>query len=252
MTKCPLVSVITPCYNAEIFIDDCIQSVLSQTYQNWELLVIDDCSTDSTMRKILDYSKKDKRIKCFKTIKTSGGPAHPRNIGLSNASGAFVAFLDADDMWLPNKLEEQVKFIIDHDLQFIYSNYEKISAEGKRSGRILRMSSVVTYDHLLKTCEIPCLTTLIRSSLVTNNLFKEVGKEDYLLWLQILKKGVTAFNTNKVHALYRQQTKSRSSEKIKMLYEQWVILRDFQKLSLIKALYCWFYYIYRGIQKYIR
>lgn len=252
MTKHPLVSVITPCYNAEKFIDDCIQSVVSQTYHNWELLLIDDCSTDNTMEKILSYSKGDSRIKCFKTNKTSGGPAHPRNIGLSKVSGDFVAFLDADDVWLPNKLEEQVRFIIDNDLQFVYSDYEKISVEGIRSDRILRMPSTVTYDRLLKTCEIPCLTVLMRSSLVTNHLFTEVGKEDYLLWLQILKKGVTAFNTNKVHALYRQQTNSRSSKKIKMLYEQWVILRDFQKLSLVKSFYCWLYYIYKGMQKYIK
>lgn len=252
MTKQPLISVITPCYNAERFIDSCIQSVLSQTYKNWELILVDDCSTDDTLNKIQMYSKLDNRIKYYTTKRTSGGPSHPRNIGITTCTGDFVAFLDADDLWLPEKLSEQIEFALENNYQFVYSNYEKISSEGFRQGRRLRMKAEVDYKYMLRTCEIPCLTVLIHKNLIKNRLFKEFGKEDYLLWLEILRTGVKAYNTGRVHALYRQQDSSRSSNKIKMLYEQWIILRDFQKISFFQSCFDLFFYVIRGLQKYFR
>lgn len=252
MLKQPLVSIITPCYNADRYVDDCVLSVLSQTYKNWELILIDDCSTDKTPQKILKYCQQDKRIKFYTTEKRSGGPAHPRNIGISHASGDFIAFLDVDDLWLPNKLQEQIEYALSNNYEFVYSNYEKISFDGRRQERVLKMKYQVNYKDMLKTCEIPCLTVLISRQLIKNRLFKEIGKEDYLFWLEILKSGSVAHNTQKIHALYRQQVVSRSSNKLKMVYEQWVILRDFQKISFLQAVYYLLCYIFKGFKKYIK
>lgn len=246
------VSVITPCYNAEKFIVDCINSVLTQTYQNWELLLIDDGSTDKTLDIIQSFSKRDERIKVFTTEFPSGGPSHPRNIGLSKASGDFIAFLDADDLWLPDKLEEQIYFAEKNNLSFIYSDYEKVSLNGERKKRILKMKAHVTYTDILHHCEIPCLTVLIKRELIQKKVFREIGKEDYVLWLQILKSGCIAYNTQKVHALYRTHSTSRSSNKFQMIYQQWVVLRDFEKIPIVKASYYLSSYIIKGLIKYLK
>ena len=248
----PLVSIIVPCYNAEQYIDDCINSIIQQSYSRWELILIDDCSTDSTFEKINSFCRKDERIKIMRTKAPSGGPSHPRNLGLSMVRGDFVAFLDSDDMWLPTKLEEQIEFALLNNYDFVYSDYEKISHSGKRTNRILRMPSCQSYRDILGSCNIPCLTVLIRTKLIEHRLFRNVGKEDYLFWLHILKAGTVAHNTGKVHALYRENPKSRSSNKIKMVYEQWVILRDFQKIPLFFACYFLVTYVCRGFCKYIR
>lgn len=252
MVSTPLVSVIIPCFNAESFIEQSIKSVINQTYQNWELLVIDDCSEDKSWQIINSFCKADKRIRSFRTTRPSGSPSHPRNIGISESQGEFIAFLDADDLWLPNKLEEQVYFLLEKKALFVYSNYEKISESGARLGRVIKVSTEATYHSMLKTSVIPCLTVLISKQLVKRRLFKEIGKEDYLLWLEILRSGVKAFNTNKVHALYRERFNSRSGNKFKMLYQQWIILRDFEKLDFLHSSFFLLSYAIKGLIKYIR
>ena len=252
MIQNPLVSIVTPCYNSENFIDDCIQSVLNQTYTDWELLIIDDCSTDSTYSKILSYSAKDSRIKVFRTSSPSGGPSHPRNIGITHARGEYISFLDSDDLWLPNKLSEQIRYIQKHNVHFVYANYEKITSSGIRSGRVVTLKSRVSYSQLLLSCEIPCLTALIDSFLIKQKLFRETGKEDYLFWLQILKSGVVAYNCGLPLALYREGHKSRSCNKLKMIFQQWVILRDFEKINFFRSCYCLLFYIVKGLKKYLK
>ena len=246
------VSVITPCFNGEKYIADCVNSVITQTYQNWELLLVDDCSTDKTLEIIQAFSKKDKRIKVFSSEVPSGGPSHPRNIGLSKATGDFIAFLDADDLWLPNKLEEQINFVEKNNLSFIYSDYEKASSNGERKNRRLKMKSQVSYADILHCCEIPCLTVLIKRELIQKKVFREIGKEDYVLWLQILKSGHVAYNTQKVHALYRVNPSSRSSNKFQMIYQQWIVLRDFEKIPIFKAVYYLSSYVIKGLIKYLK
>ena len=246
----PLVSVIVPCFNAEKYIDQTIQSVIAQSYVNWELILVDDCSTDQTLKKIQKYSEEDNRIRVFTTDFQSGSPSNPRNIGLSVAKGELVAFLDADDIWLTNKLQEQVLFLQTNGYEFIYSDYEKIAENGERKNRVLRMKTSVSYSIMLGCCEIPCLTVLLKRNLLNHRLFKEIGKEDYLLWLEILRSGVSAYNTCKVHALYRERSSSRSANKFLMLYQQWVILRDFEKIPILKSLYFFIIYSIKGLKKF--
>ena len=126
------VSVIMPVYNAEKYIAFAIDSVLAQSYSNWELLIVDDCSTDLSVSLVSNYVKKDDRVHLFHTDKPSGSPCEPRNIGIRYARGRYIAFLDSDDMWLPNKLEEQLKMFEGGKIAIVYSNYEKISEEAVR------------------------------------------------------------------------------------------------------------------------
>lgn len=248
--KC-LVSIITPSYNAEDFISESIASVFSQTYFNWELLIIDDCSSDNTISIVKEFAERDSRIRYFSTERNTGSPALPRNIGIEQANGDYIAFLDSDDIWLPHKLEEQLAFIQEHGYDFVYSNYEKMSWDGKRENRIVKVKNSSSYRDILKTNEIPCLTVLLRKDLLKDVRFKSIPKEDYACWLGILKKGYTAYNTGKIHAVYRESKQSRSGNKFKMFREQWHVLRKIEKIKFFPALYFIIIYAIRGFSKYL-
>ena len=247
-----IVSIITPCYNAGAYISDTIESVLSQTYTYWEMIIVDDCSNDNSAQIIKKYSEKDERIKYLKTERPSGSPTIPRNIAILNSIGKYVAFLDSDDVWLPNKLEEQVAFAEKNNYQFVYSNYEKMTWEGMRNNRILAMKETSSYSDIIKSCEIPCLTALLKKEIIDGILFRQLHKEDYVFWLEILKKGHIAYNTNQVHAIYRESDKSRSSNKFSMFSFQWYILRNIENIGFFKACYCFLIYAVKGLYKYLQ
>lgn len=252
MNNIGLVSIITPCYNASSTISQTIDSVLKQTYGNWEMLIIDDCSTDESADIIKKYCKEDARIKYFKTENSTGSPSIPRNIGIDNAKGQYIAFLDADDLWLPEKLEKQMCFIQKEDYEFIYSNYEKINPEGKRNNRIIKMPLHSTYWDILETCSIPCLTALIKKETIGEIRFKQIFKEDYAFWLDILRNRIIAHNCNETLALYREQYNSRSSNKFAMIKNQWNILTKIEGVKTFVAYYCMIKFLYKGIIKYIK
>lgn len=247
-----LVSIITPSYNVEAFIARTINSVLLQTYSNWELLIVDDCSKDSSATIINDYVKKDKRIKYFKTEKASGSPVKPRNIAIEKAIGKYIAFLDSDDIWLPTKLEEQLKLFDDDKVAVVYSNYEKINEKGDRSNRIIKAPAEVDYHNLLKSNVIGNLTGIYDTGKVGKVYCQNIHHEDYILWLSILKKGFIAKNTNTVTALYRVRDNSVSSNKLKVLSWQWNILRNVENISLHKAVFYFSTYVIKALMKAIK
>lgn len=247
-----LISIITPCYNAANVISQTIDSVISQTYTNWEMIIVDDCSTDGSAKVIQHYIQQDKRIKYFKTDFPSGSPALPRNIGIRNVQGDYIAFLDSDDLWLPDKLEEQVTFLEENHYDFVYSNYEKINWDGKRANRIVYVRSCSSYWDTLESCEIPCLTVLMRKTLIKDVYFKSIPKEDYAFWLEILRRGVNAYNTGKIHALYREAKQSRSANKYRMFKSQWLVLREIEGVKMIPAVYFMIVFSFKGFLKYLR
>lgn len=247
------VSIITPCYNAAAVIAETIESVLAQTYQNWELLICDDCSTDNSVDVIKTYCEKDSRIKLFSTSQNTGHPIEPRNISLSNALGDVIAFLDADDLWLPTMLAESVVFMMSNNYDIVYSNYEKISWEGKRSNRIIKYKQTATYNDMLKICSVPaCITTIIKRESLGDIKFRNVPIEDYTFWLEVFRKGYTAYNTNTVQGLYRQSKNSRSGDKIDMISKHWYILRHVEKVGFLSSLYFMMYYGIIGLKKYLK
>ena len=153
-----LVSIITPSYKSEKFISQTIESVLGQTYQNWEIIIVDDVSPDNSNKIIEEYSKKDSRIKLIKLEKNSGA-AVARNIAIEESKGRYIAFLDADDIWKPEKLEKQIEFMRKNNYAFTYTAYEKVDENGVVFGKI-GVPLKVSYNQLLRTCVIGCLTAV--------------------------------------------------------------------------------------------
>ncbi len=246
----PIISIITPCFNSQSFISQSIQSVIQQTYDDWELLIIDDCSTDNSDLVINQFIKDNKSIKYFKTNKPSGSPILPRNIGIENAQGRYIAFLDSDDVWLPNKLERQLKLFEQYeDMAICFSNYEKMTEQGERNNRIIKAPSVTTYKQLLLGNVIGCLTAVYDTEKVGKVFFQNHSHEDYILWLDILKRGYIARNTNTVEALYRVRENSVSSNKLKTLSWQWDIYRNVEKIGLLRSSYYFLNYAYRAFKK---
>lgn len=248
----PLVSIITPCYNADSYIAYTIESVLNQTYTNWEMLIIDDCSSDHSYDIIKSYLNRDNRIRYIKTTMPSGSPSTPRNIGIDNAIGELIAFLDADDIWLPKKLEWQIKFMTEQNCKFVYSNYEKMDWNGNRNNRAIYAQSKSTYNSLFKTNSIPCLTVILHKDLIGETRFKDIPQEDYCMWLDILKKNYIAYNIHQVTALYREARKSRSTNKISMFRGYWNVIRNHQHISFISSCIYMISYTIYGIIKYLK
>lgn len=185
-----LVSIITPMYNSEKFIEATIKSVLNQTYQEWEMLIIDDCSTDNSPNIVKSYMQQDSRIKCIKT-ETNKGVSNARNLALSKATGQFIAFLDSDDQWNSSKLEKQVNFMLENDYVISFTSYELMDENDKKLNKVIKVPPNVDYKRLLKGNILGCLTVVIdKSKLDFEIRMSGVRHEDYVLWLSILKKGI--------------------------------------------------------------
>lgn len=243
-----LVSVITPAYNAEKFIGDAIESVLAQTYAHWEMIIVDDCSTDETAKVVEQYS--DKRIR-FIQLKTNSGPAIARNTSIQNAKGRYIAFLDSDDMWQPEKLEKQLAFMRRHDIAFSYTAYENMGEDGKSLGTVVPVLEKANYDKLLKENVIGCLTVMLDLLKVGPVEMVNIRtRQDYVLWLDICKRGFLAYGLKEVLAKYRVVENSISSNKLKMARQNWKVYREIENLNLIKSVWYFTHYMYYKVKKY--
>lgn len=216
------------------------------------MIIVDDCSTDGSSEVIHSYMRKDSRIKYLKTDKSSGSPSLPRNIGIENANGAYIAFLDSDDLWLPEKLQWQVEFVIKNKVKVAYSYYEKIDWNGESHNRFIQTKTDSTYKSLLKSNAIPCLTSIISREAIGKTRFKQIPQEDFCFWLDILKKGYVAYNMKRVTARYRVAKDSRSANKIDMFRGYWNVIRHHQNISLLPACYYMFTYTILGLKKYLK
>lgn len=248
----PQISIIMPCHNGEKYISDAIQSVISQTFSDWELLVIDDNSSDNSINIIEDFCKKDARIKLFRTEKSSGLPATPRNVGIKNAIGRFIAFLDCDDIWLPTKLEHQIPLFETKNVAVVFSYYAKMNGDGVFQNRKISSPFVINYNELLKGDCIGNLTGVYDVSKCGKIFQKEIHHEDYEMWLSILKLDFYAMNTNTYEAFYRVQEKSVSANKWRTMQWHWNILHNEQKLGFVKSIKCFFHYAVRGFFKFLK
>lgn len=252
MLSHPLVSIITPSFNSSALIEETINSVLSQSFQNWEMIIIDDSSTDNTNEIIEKFVKRDKRIIHLSTTYPSGSPSLPRNLGIEKARGKYIAFLDADDIWLPEKLKVQIDYMEKNHINFTYTDYEKINFDGYRNNRVIKMPKCSSFWDVIETCTIPCLTVVLTKEIIGTTRFKNIAKEDFAFWLDILKKDVKAYNFGGVLALYREQRKSRSSNKWNMIKSQWNLLRQVEGVKPFVASYFMLKYLFYGIIKYMK
>jgi glycosyltransferase involved in cell wall biosynthesis len=247
-----LVSIITPNYNCAPYIAQAIQSVRAQSFQDWEMIVADDCSTDGSAIIVQDYARKDRRIRFIQTPSHSGSPRLPRNLALEKAGGRYIAFLDSDDLWLPGKLENQLALFGGDKTAIVFSNYEKISGDGRRTGRVVRAPPTLSYRSLLRSNYIGNLTAVYDAEKAGKVCFRYPHHEDYVLWLEILERGFVAENTNTVEALYRVRSGSVSAGKGKAVKWQWDIYRRRLKLSRLASVYFFCSYLVNGVLKYIK
>lgn len=246
----PLVSVIMPAYNAEKYIDEAIGSVVNQTLTNWELIVIDDCSSDLTYQKAQEQARKDSRI-CVVQNDSNSGVARTRNRGIDLAQGAYIAFLDSDDVWHPEKLHRQLKKMTDTDAQIGYCSYAIIGATGEKVKADYLVPEHMTFDDILKENAIQCSAMLIRADVVKRFKFNtEYFHEDYVLGLQILKNGYKASGCREILLNWRYVENSRSFNKWKSAKNRWKIYRNYLSLPLDKSMYLFVHYTAAGLRKY--
>lgn len=225
--KEPLVSIIMPAFNCEKYVVAAIYSVLTQTYKNWELLVIDDGSNDNTYQIIKDFSQKDSRIKAFTNIKNLGVSV-TRNRGIELASAQWIAFIDSDDIWNSFKLEKQLKFAEKNSAEFLFTAQSYMNEEGNLYKGIFEVPEIITFKKLKKQNVISCSSVLLKKNFFENiKMEKDELHEDYVVWLRILKLGVTAYGVNEPLHTIRISRNSKSGNKFKSLIMTYKVFRYF-------------------------
>lgn len=241
-----LVSIITPSHNSSQFISESIQSIQHQSFDDWELIIVDDCSTDNSVEVIQPFIVVDSRIKLIQLSENSGA-AVARNKGIEAATGRYIAFLDSDDLWLPNKLEKQLAFMQEYDYPFTFGAYNKIDEKGNVFGHV-GVPGKVTYADLLKMCSIGCLTAMYDTEYFGKIYMPLIRKrQDLGLWLRLLKKVDYAYGLNKTLGQYRVRIGSISANKTSAAKYTWRLYRDIEGLNLVKASYYFSHYAINGI-----
>lgn len=232
--KGPLVSIVVPVYNAADFIDDTIHSVLGQSYENWELIIVDDHSTDKTLEVVRQF--KCEKIKVI-TLARNSGVAKARNRGVSAARGRYICFLDADDLWQPSKLKHQVEFMKEKDCAFSFTSYVFADAKGRPNGKVVRVPSEITYRQALKNTTIWTSTVMLDMKKLSKKDLKmpDVRSEDTATWWRILKKIEKAYGMKEVTAIYRRSGKTLSSNKAVAIRRIWNLYRKCEGLNLIRS-----------------
>lgn len=244
-----LVSIVTPTFNSDEFIRDAIVSVQRQTYQNWEMLVVDDASSDDTCKIVNEFVKSDERIKLMRQS-VNGGAAIARNVAINVANGRFIAFLDSDDIWREKKLECQLALFKKTNAPLVYSGYEKIDQYGNRQGRIVTVPERIDYAGLLNATVIATVTAIYDTECVGRVLMPDIRKrQDYALWLKILRLGGEACAVMEPLAYLRKRPGSVSSNKISAAKYVWKVYRDMEKLSISSSLFHFSHYAYRAFLK---
>lgn len=249
----PLVSIITPAYNSERFIGEAIKSVLNQTYSNWEMIIVDDCSTDHTTELVASYHHQDPRIKLLK-LEENSGPAVARNRAIDEAGGRFLAFLDSDDLWLPNKLKRQLDFMRRKEVAFSFTEYTRIKEDGEEVlNTVIDAPKTINYEGLMKHCVIGCLTVMIDTSKTGKvKMINIPSRQDYVLWLTIVKQGFLAHGLPEVLAKYRIVKDSISSDKIKMAKQNWKVYRKIEQQNLAMSAWYFSHYVLSYVKRYVR
>lgn len=248
----PLVSVVMPAYNAEQFIAEAIQSVLAQSETRWELLVIDDCSTDSTRRIVEELAREDARIKLICNGENMG-VARTRNRGLELCRGKYVALLDSDDYYKPQMLQKMVARAEETKADIVYCSYEIVDEQGQKLCNDFTVPKETDFAHSLVQTVISCSTAVMTDRLAKKYQFPtDMYHEDTALWLQILRDGCVARGVPEVLAAYRQRANSRSSDKLISAFRRWTIYRKYLKMPFLKSALAMARYAYYGLIKYKR
>ena len=245
-----LVSIIVPVYNAGSYIEETIRMVCAQTFREWELLLVDDCSKDDSRERIRTCMEKagpDKQIRLIEK-NINEGAARARNTGIDEAKGRYIAFLDADDVWLSDKLERELAFLKEKDAAFVFTTYEFGDEQAKPTGKIVHVPATLTYREALSRTVIFTSTVLLDTDKAGRELIRmpEVKSEDSATWWKILKNGFTAYGLDEVLTIYRRPARSLSSNKLEAIRRIWNLYRKQEKLSLPQSCYNLFFWALRA------
>ncbi len=245
----PMISVITPLYSKEKFIASTIESVMGQTVADWEMIIVDDGSKDSSLSIARRYADNDPRIRLV-AVSENQGAAVARNKGLSRAKGRYIAFLDGDDLWEPCKLERQLEFMERGGWGFTYTNYGLIDHEGKIIKKGFRMPLEFNYEDLLKNTAIGCSTVMIdRQRMGDFRMPLKRAGQDTATWLMLLRQGGSAHGIDELLGWYRKLPGSVSSNKLKALARTWETYRTFEGLSVSRAIRSYLPYVFNAIKR---
>jgi teichuronic acid biosynthesis glycosyltransferase TuaG len=245
----PLVSIITPLYNSENFISNTIESVISQTYDNWELLIVDDNSSDNSFSIVEEYSLRDKRIK-VKSSSINLGAAEARNLALRKAKGKYIAFLDSDDIWLQNKLKVQVEFMENNSYPISFTSYELIDKNNNLLNKQINSIKSLNLKQYLKNTRIGFSTSMINKEIVGDFQMMNIRtRQDGQLWISLLKRGFYAYGIENILVRYRVHPESISSNKIRATIQIWRLYYKIEKLGFLPSCYYFVNYLYNAVKK---
>lgn len=243
------ISVITATYNSEKYILETIQSVIDQTYPNWEMIITDDCSTDNTLNLVKKHIADDERITVH-SLSHNSGSAIARQNSLSYAKGKYIAFLDSDDTWLPIKLEAQLKFMVDKNVSISFASYFLMNEKGVSLNKIINSVDKIDYYQYLKNTIIGMSTSMIDTSKVGQVIFKDIRtRQDTYLWITLLKQGYIAYGISEPLANYRVRGDSISANKLKSALQVWKLYYSYEKLGFIKSFYYLIFYALNAVKK---
>ena len=243
MNQTCLISIITPNFNGEKFITQTIESVISQTYSNWEMIIVDDYSSDKSYEIALDYSKKDSRIKVIRN-ETNLGAAISRNRAIDIAKGEYITFLDSDDLWEPKKLELQLHFMQDNNCDFSFTRYNLIDENNQSLNKTARIIKKLTYYKYLHHCYTGCLTVMYRFNIAKDiRSFNIKNNNDYGLFLQVVKNAKNALGINEILAHYRIRKSSISRNKMKKVKPYFELMHNHLHISY----FCVCYFLFTNI-----
>lgn len=245
-----LVSIVVPVYNASAFIEATIDAVQAQTYIEWELLLVNDCSLDNSCELIQSKIEKDNRIKLIHQ-ETNKGAAMARNKGVCEANGRYICFLDSDDIWNKNKLRKQIDFMNEKSAAFSFTGYEFADEFGNGLGKIVSVPEKITYEQALKNTTIFTSTVMIDRIIVADEdiYMPDIPSEDTATWWNILRKYGSGCGLNENLVKYRRSANTLSSNKAVAVKRIWNLYRKQEKLSLIKSLYCMFFWAFRAVAR---
>lgn len=246
------VSIVCAAYNCSKYLSKTIESVQAQNYLEWELIVVDDCSTDDTVEVAESYASEDRRVKVMSND-VNVGPARTRNNGIKAAEGKYLAFLDGDDFWEPDFISTSIDFLQTRGGVFCFSSYYRVDEDLNPLYEPFIVPVRVNYNSILRTCPISCLTAFIDIEQTGKYYMPDIEKrQDYGLWLSILKDVDYAYGIEKTLATYRIRKGSVSRNKWKAMYYVWKVYRDVEKINLFKSAYLLGVYALNGVKKYSR
>ena len=249
--KKDLVSIIVPVYNAERFLEETINTVLDQTYTNWELILVNDCSTDNSLKIINKYVKKDKRIKLHNN-ETNSRAAISRNNGIADSNGRYLCFLDADDKWDKEKLEKQIKFMKGQDCAFSFTSYEFADENGIPNGKKVHVPSKISYKQSLKNTTIWTSTVMFDMNILSKDdiYMPNVPRgQDTATWWKVLKKIDYAYGLDDVLSFYRRSEGTLSSNKLVALKRTWNLYRNVEHMGLLSSSYNFCWYCFNAVKR---